>query len=198
VRPAAAAGRHAAANRATSADTGAVGAGAGATVSKWLGAEKAEPGGLGIATVQRDEMAVSAIVALNAAGSPPPGAHRTFEQVADGSFQHWKDRSRPFTNTTLGAVITNAALSKTDCFWVAQGGHDGLGRRQDRPHLGRGDGAAGLCALFCPRGRLGRRRHNRDCHAEPRALRGILDVVAGRQHYRTDSRLKAHHQRDGR
>ncbi|MYE56620.1 MAG: P1 family peptidase [Acidimicrobiaceae bacterium] len=145
VRPDAAAGRHAATNRATSADTGPVGAGAGATVSKWLGAENAEPGGLGIATAQRDELAVSAVVALNAAGSPPPDAHRTFEQVADGSFQQWKDRSSPFTNTTLCAVVTNAALSKTDCFWVAQGGHDGLAREVVPAHT-RSDGDAVVAA----------------------------------------------------
>ena len=145
VRPDAAAGRHAATSRTTSVDAGPVGAGAGATVSKWLGAENAEPGGLGIATVQRDELAVSAIVALNAAGSPPPGAHQMFEHVADGSFQQWKARSSPFTNTTLCAVITNAALSKIDCFWVAQGGHDGLARELVPAHT-RSDGDAVVAA----------------------------------------------------
>ncbi len=145
VRPDAAAGRHAATNRSTSVDTGPVGAGAGATVSKWLGAGNAEPGGLGIATVRRDELAVSAIVALNAAGSPPPAAHQTFEQVADGSFQHWKSRSSPFTSTTLCVVVTNAALSKTDCFWVAQGGHDGLARELVPAHT-RSDGDAVVAA----------------------------------------------------
>ena len=145
VRPGAAAGRHAATNRATSVDTGPVGAGAGATVSKWLGAENAEPGGLGIATVRRDELVVSAIVALNAAGSPPPAAHQTFEQVADGSFQQWRSRSSPFTNTTLCVVVTNAALSKTGCFWVAQGGHDGLARELVPVHT-RSDGDAVVAA----------------------------------------------------
>lgn len=145
VRPDAAAGRHAARNRGASVEVGPVGAGAGATVSKWLGAENAESGGLGIATVQRDDLAVSAVVALNAAGSPPPGAHQTFEQVADGSFQQWKTRSSPFTNTTLCAVITNAALSKIDCFWVAQGGHDGLARELVPAHT-RSDGDAVVAA----------------------------------------------------
>ena len=145
VRPDAAAGRHAAADRATSSPIGPVGAGAGATVSKWLGAENAESGGLGIAIVGRDELAVCAIVALNAAGSPPPTAHQTFEQVADGSFQQWKAWSSPFTNTTLCAVITNAALSKIECFWVAQGGHDGLARELVPAHT-RSDGDAVVAA----------------------------------------------------
>ena len=141
VRPDAAAGRHAATSRAASAEVGSVGAGTGATVSKWLGAENAEPGGLGIATVQRDELTVSAIVALNAAGSPPPAGHQVLEQVADGSFEQWQDRADPFANTTLCAVVTNAALSKIDCFWVAQGGHDGLARELVPAHT-RSDGDA--------------------------------------------------------
>ena len=145
VRPDAAAGRRAATSRARSSETGPVGAGAGATVSKWLGAENAAPGGLGIATVRHDELVASAVVALNAAGSPPPAGHRTFEQVVDGSFQQWAARSSPFINTTLCAVLTNAALSKVDCFWVAQGGHDGLARELVPAHT-RSDGDAVVAA----------------------------------------------------
>ena len=145
VRPDAAAGRHAATNRAASVETGPVGAGVGATVSKWLGPENAEPSGLGITTVRRDDLAVSAIVALNAAGSPPPASQQVLERVADGSFQDWKARADPFTNTTLCAVVTNAALSKTDCFWVAQGGHDGLARELVPAHT-RSDGDAVVAA----------------------------------------------------
>ena len=147
VRPDAAAGRHAATSRGASAEVGSVGAGTGATVSTWLGAENAEPGGLGIATVQRDELTVSAIVALNAAGSPPPAGHQVLEQVADGSFEQWQDRSDPFANTTLCAVVTNAALSKIDCFWVAQGGHDGLARELVPAHT-RSDGDAVVAAAI--------------------------------------------------
>ncbi len=145
VRPGAAAGRHAAANRATSSETGPVGAGTGATVSKWLGAENAEPGGLGIATVRRDELVVNAVIALNAAGSPPPSSQQMLEQVADGSFDQWRARANPLTNTTLCAVITNAALSKMECLWVAQGGHDGLARELVPAHT-RSDGDAVVAA----------------------------------------------------
>jgi L-aminopeptidase/D-esterase-like protein len=31
-------------------------------------------------------------------------------------------------NTTVGVVLTNARLSKTDCFLLAQSGHTGLAR----------------------------------------------------------------------
>ena len=145
VRPDAAAGRHAAADRAGASETGAVGAGTGATVSKWLGAEGAEPGGLGIASVRRDELVVSAVVALNAAGSPSPAADQILAEVAAGSFAHWPQRADPFANTTLCVVLTNAALAKLDCFWVAQGGHDGLARALVPAHS-RSDGDAVVAA----------------------------------------------------
>ncbi len=145
VRPGAAAGRHAAANRTAASETGAVGAGAGATVSKWLGSQRAEPGGLGIAAVRRGELVVSAVVALNAAGSPPPESQQILEQVAAGAFQSWEGRKSLFTNTTLCAVVTNAELTKLDCFWVAQGGHDGLARTLVPAHT-RSDGDAVVAA----------------------------------------------------
>lgn len=145
VRPGAAAGRHAATRRARSTETGPVGAGTGATVAKWLGPENTEPGGLGVASTRRDELVVTAVVALNAAGSAGPGAGAMFEEIATGSFTGWEDRTEPFSNTTLCAVITNAALSKLDCFWVAQGGHDGLSRELVPAHT-RSDGDAVVAA----------------------------------------------------
>lgn len=145
VRPGAAAGRHAASHRAAASETGAVGAGAGATVSKWLGAHHAGPGGLGIASVRRNELVVSAVVALNSAGSPPPESHQILEQIAAGCFEGWEQPANPFTNTTLCVVVTNAALTKLECFWVAQGGHDGLARALVPAHS-RSDGDAVVAA----------------------------------------------------
>ena len=145
VRPGVAAGRHAATNRAASSEIGSVGAGTGATVSKWLGAENAEPGGLGVATIRRDDLVVTAVVAVNAAGSPRPAAEEMLERIAEGTFEQWPARADPFSNTTLGAVVTNAALSKLDCFWVAQGGHDGLARELVPAHT-RSDGDAMVAA----------------------------------------------------
>ena len=193
VRPGAAAGRHAATHRAAASETGAVGAGTGATVSKWLGPQHTRPGGLGIASVHKDGLVVTGVVALNAAGSPPPESHQILEQVAAGTFEQWESRSDPFTNTTqrsrptaessgagegrsdpftdttqwpmsdadeaaagesrsdpftnttLCAVVTNAALTKLECFWVAQGGHDGLARALVPAHS-RSDGDAVVAA----------------------------------------------------
>ena len=150
VRPGAAAGRHAAANRSPTSATGAVGAGTGATVSKWLGAENARAGGLGLAAVRRGELVVGAVVAVNASGSPDPAPGDpagigVLDQIAAGSFTQWESRADPFANTTLCAVVTNAALAKLDCFWVAQGGHDGLARALVPSHC-RSDGDAVVAA----------------------------------------------------
>ena len=142
VRPGAAAGRRAATARSSVTPTGRVGAGTGATVSKWLGPHRATDAGLGIATTRRDDLVVMAVVAANAAGDPDPGS---LEEIIDGSFTGWADRSEPFTNTSLGVVVTNAALDKTGCFWVAQGGHDGMARALVPAHC-RSDGDAVVAA----------------------------------------------------
>jgi L-aminopeptidase/D-esterase-like protein len=34
----------------------------------------------------------------------------------------------PFTNTTIGVVLTGARLSKTECYLLAQSGHTGVAR----------------------------------------------------------------------
>ncbi len=115
---------------------GAVGAGCGASVGKWGGSSA--DGGLGIATVTESaedrsglDLVVTAVVAVNAFGF-----------VDDGS--RGEDPGRPrlpalaepdghpndgaLGNTTIGVIVTNAAISKTECLLLAQSGHDGLAR----------------------------------------------------------------------
>ena len=131
VRPGAAAGRAAAANRSPTVPTGRVGAGAGATVSKWRGRDRAADAGLGAAVVRRGPLTVTALVAANAAGDPDPGP---LAEITADTFTDWPDPNRradhpdALANTSLVVVVTNAALDKTGCFWAAQGGHDGLAR----------------------------------------------------------------------
>lgn len=127
VRPGTAAGRAAAANRSPTTPTGRVGAGAGATVSKWQGRDQATDSGLGAAVVRRGDLTVAALVAANAAGDPDPGS---LPEITAGSFAGWPETPPPaaLANTSLVVVVTNAALDKTGCLWVAQGGHDGLAR----------------------------------------------------------------------
>lgn len=104
-------------------ETGAVGAGTGATVAKWQGREHARTGGLGTASRREGELVVAALVAVNAfgdrLGAAPPGE---------------VDAAGAFTNTTIGVIATNAALDKVGCLLVAQSGHDGLARSLEPVH----------------------------------------------------------------
>lgn len=143
VRPGADAGRAALLAATDRPAVGAVGAGTGATVGKWRGPDHARRGGLGIVTTRRGPLAVTAIVALNAAGDVDDGA--TTGRLADGTFEDWPDRSEVFANTTIGAVITNAALDVGECLVVAQGAHDGLARSLVPAHM-RTDGDAFVAA----------------------------------------------------
>jgi L-aminopeptidase/D-esterase-like protein len=124
-------------------EQGQVGAGAGATVDKWRGAEHRRPAGLGSASLHHDSLVVAALVALNAFGDvddgpddlQSPAVLQAFDQAVQAGFG----------NTTLGVVATNAVLDKADCLVVAQGGHDGLARALFPPHT-RVDGDAIVAA----------------------------------------------------
>ena len=179
VRPGSREGRLAARARSARPEVGAVGAGTGATTSKYFGPECIRAGGLGIAASTSNELdglAVTAVVAVNAAGSPDEasaaGAGLLGRIVSRDSYReelgasqvevsgpassgavagsasnpHRRARSAvPGQNTTLCALITNARLSKLECFWVAQGGHDGLARALVPAHT-RHDGDAVVAA----------------------------------------------------
>lgn len=97
---------------------GAVGAGTGATVSKWRGPDHRRPGALVSGTVRHGDLVVSALVAVNAFGEP--GA--TPADVLDGT------TGDMFQNTTIGVVATNGTLDKVGCHLAAQSAHDGLAR----------------------------------------------------------------------
>ncbi|MDE0804918.1 MAG: P1 family peptidase, partial [Acidimicrobiales bacterium] len=119
VRPTSADGR-AAAEAATGGPValGAIGAGIGATVSKWRGPEHRRPGALVCESIRHGELVVSALVAVNAFGEP--GA--TPADVLDGAPEDM------FQNTTIGVVATNGTLDKVGCHLAAQSAHDGLAR----------------------------------------------------------------------
>jgi L-aminopeptidase/D-esterase-like protein len=100
---------------------GLVGAGTGATAAK-LGGSRV-PGGLGIASARAGQATVTAIVVVNALGD-----------IWDGERNDWVARSAPATapagggNTTIGAILTDAALDRHDVRRVAMVAHDGLAR----------------------------------------------------------------------
>jgi L-aminopeptidase/D-esterase-like protein len=114
-------------------DTGRVGAGTGATIGKVGGnLDNRLPGGLGTATLRRGEVVVSALMVANGVG-----------YLRDGTPlpQRLDVPENAIENTTIGLVVTNAALDKTGCFLVAQSGHDGIARAMDPAHT-RADGDA--------------------------------------------------------
>lgn len=132
----------------TSFATGAVGAGTGATIGNWRGAEHATPGGFGAATVRAGDLEVTALLTVNALGDINDGS--LIASIADGSVTWPTDEVNPFsepprTNTTIGVIITNATLTKLDCYLVAQGGHDGMARALVPAHT-RADGDALVAA----------------------------------------------------
>jgi L-aminopeptidase/D-esterase-like protein len=132
---------------AESGDEGNVGAGAGATVGKLLGFEKAMKGGTGTASIRSGTTVVGAIVAVNAAGDvvdPQNGRILAGARAADGkTLANTIDRIRhgklsPFSslkeNTTIGVVATNIPLSKSQANKMAQMAHDGLARSVNPVH----------------------------------------------------------------
>ena len=114
---------------------GAVGAGTGATVGKAPGVTSSQ-GGVGSACKHLDSgLIVAAIAVVNALGNV---VHpETGEIVAggkeNGSFVDITERLLdanvvPGTNTTIGVVATNAALSPAEVTRVAEMAHDGMAR----------------------------------------------------------------------
>ena len=119
-------------------EEGSVGAGAGATVGKLAGPDRAMKGGIGTALIELpDGLQVAALMAVNAVGDiyePATGTLIAGVRSEDGlrlEGAHALLRgSAPDAgeNTTIGVVATNAALSKAQLGVVARMAHDGLAR----------------------------------------------------------------------
>ena len=110
---------------------GAIGVGTGAAVGKYLGFEHLSASGLGSAAQRVGDATVAALAVSNAAGDvvdPQTG------QVVAGAK---KDGAGPYTNlsdffpaagsnTTLVVVATDACISKTQAYGLAQSAHIGI------------------------------------------------------------------------
>ena len=128
--------------------TGCVGAGTGATVGKLFGMHLAMKSGIGTAswTVEQTGLIVGVVVAVNAVGDVRhhetgellagardprgPGLANSMRQLMLGNL----GKGHAGTNTTIGVVATNAALSKVEATKVAQMAHDGLARTINPVH----------------------------------------------------------------
>ncbi len=120
---------------------GNVGAGAGATVGKLMGPQRAMKGGLGSAAITLPSgLVVAALVAVNAVGDVlDPNTGRVIAGLRTADGKGLADVRRLIRsgavpppqagqNTTIGVVATNARLTKTQATKVAQMAHDGLAR----------------------------------------------------------------------
>jgi L-aminopeptidase/D-esterase-like protein len=132
---------------------GNVGAGAGATVGKWGGGNRAMKAGIGSAAIRmNDGLIVAALVAVNAAGDIiDPETTKVVAGVRTEDGKSLADarkmlragaqgRAGALENTTLGVVATNAVLTKPQATKVAQMAHDGFARAIYPSHtMGDGD-----------------------------------------------------------
>jgi L-aminopeptidase/D-esterase-like protein len=143
IRPDAAGGHAACVAASTAAPAqGSVGAGAGATVGKLYGIERAMAGGVGSASLRLGGVTVAALVVVNATGDvidpadgePVAGARksasslhlaRTHDALLRGELP---PRVMPVAATTIGVVATDARLDKAQCTKLASMAQDGLAR----------------------------------------------------------------------
>ena len=121
---------------------GTIGAGTGATVAKAGGGEEMRPGGLGIASASAGDAIVTAVMVANSLGGIWDDERHEWVAPLTG----WDRASSliPGANTTIGAVGTDARLTKEQANRVATVAHDGIGRAVRPAHtLYDGD------TLFC-------------------------------------------------
>ncbi len=120
---------------------GNVGAGAGASVGKILGMERAMKSGLGMYALQTGELKIGAVVAVNCLGDvvdPVIGERLAGPLDADGKTRmdteeimvasHSRTGNLFAGNTTIGIIATNAELGKSQATKVASMAQNGYAR----------------------------------------------------------------------
>lgn len=130
-------------------ELGSVGAGTGARCGGFLGNEFATKGGIGSASIDLgDGLIVAALVAVNAVGDildeqgqimaglrqPPDGNSFMGTLNAMKSMARMTKPPSNGDNTVIGAIATNAQLSKAHVNKVAQMAHDGIARAVNPAH----------------------------------------------------------------
>ena len=104
---------------------GAVGAGTGASVAK-AGGNEPRPGGVGVASQEAGGAVVAAVMVANGAGGIWDDDRH--EWVAPLTAWDYSSPMIPGGNTTIGAVVTDARLTKDQAIRVAAVAHDGIAR----------------------------------------------------------------------
>lgn len=126
---------------------GCIGAGTGASVGKILGMQRAMKSGIGAFALQKDDLQVGALVAVNCLGDViDPFTCKKLAGPLDESGQNFRDSEEILIdmhpgsrdifrgNTTIGAVVTNAALNKAQAEKLASMSHDGYARTMRPAH----------------------------------------------------------------
>jgi L-aminopeptidase/D-esterase-like protein len=132
IRPDAAMGYRAAASASSAAPVeGNVGAGMGASIGKVRGMEYAMKAGIGTASMDIHGLIIGAIVTVNAIGDVvDPGSGVKIAGLRSGTTLDWMKNSQAQSavqsNTVIGAIATNARLTKAQATKVAQMAQDGL------------------------------------------------------------------------
>lgn len=123
------------------------GAGTGAVVGKFKGPQFAMKGGLGTYAIQVGDLKIGAVVAVNCLGDvidPENGKiiagalnedFETFANTEKMMISMYDVKKDAFNgNTTIGVVVTNAALTKAEANKVASMTHNGYGRTMRPAH----------------------------------------------------------------
>jgi L-aminopeptidase/D-esterase-like protein len=124
-RPGPEAGYAACLSAAASPAQGAVGAGTGASVAK-AGGNPPRPGGMGLASAEAGGAVVAAVMVANSLGGIWDDDRH--EWVAPLTAWDYSSPMIPGGNTTIGAVVTDALLTKEQAIRVAAVAHDGIAR----------------------------------------------------------------------
>jgi len=122
-------------------EEGNIGAGTGATVGKLLGPDRMMKSGLGTYGLQVGGLQAAAIVAVNALGDVidiDTGKRiagllsedgKSVASTEEAIYAQYEDKTNLFSgNTTIGVVVTNARLTKTQAAKIASIAHNGLAR----------------------------------------------------------------------
>ena len=111
------------------------GAGTGCSVGKVCGMEAAMKSGLGTYAVREGDLMIGAVIAVNALGDVYGENGRKIAGCLKGESDEliaqlagWGGSDNTVQNTTIGCIITNAELTKTQCSRLATVAHDGMAR----------------------------------------------------------------------
>lgn len=118
---------------------GNIGAGTGATIGKIAGAEYSMKGGLGTFALQAGDLKIGSLTAVNCLGDVYENGKiiggalssdkKSFIDTEKIMIEKYDSSKNLFSgNTTIGVVITNAKLNKSEAKKIASMAHNGYGR----------------------------------------------------------------------